>query len=239
MILTYEKIRELKQLEKQDKLQSLPENFSTAVTEYIKLKKGSDEEVSANSLIKSLYSLRKKKIINMACLFYKTDKLPDNIKDLKDIERDFYVNMVDVIKKYHNSFDELFGNSSETGKELLKNENTNTYKNEIPSKQKDMELKENNLNLVDNKEEPKTKELKPQNINQETQNKSLSIKEEPEENFSKNKSQKDKLKVVFLLDIPEIVTPTGEICSFKEKEEKELDSEFAVQLKEQGFCRFK
>ena len=44
---------------------------------------------------------------------------------------------------------------------------------------------------------------------------------------------------MFLLDIPEIITPTGEICSFKKEEEKELDSEFATQLKEQGFCRFK
>lgn len=231
MILTYEKIRELKQLEKQDKLQELPENFSTAVAEYIDLKKGSDEEVSANNLIKGLYALRKKKIINLACLFYKTHKIPDNIND---IEKELYVNMMEVIKKYHNSFDELFKNSSEIEEETLKKENLTSGENKINLKQNNSESNEDNSNSRENEDKQELQN----NTHKDELDPSL-VKKEIRENLFENNSQKDKLTVVFLSDIPEIVTPTGEICSFKEEEEKELDTDFAIQLKELGFCRFK
>ena len=213
-MLTYEKIRELKQLEKQDKLQKLPENFSTIVAEYLNLKKGSDEEISAKSLIKSLYDLRRKKIINLAGLFYKTDKIPDNIEG---IEKELYLNMVEVMRKYNNSFERLFNKQSETGR-TESEKNTNSEEKETKS--------ENN-------------EQEHHNVKTEDKIDSLHVKKTTTNKSFENKLQEDKLKVVFLLDIPEIITPTGEICSFKKEEEKELDSEFATQLKEQGFCRFK
>ncbi|MCK4730441.1 MAG: hypothetical protein KAT28_03930 [Candidatus Aenigmarchaeota archaeon] len=201
MILTYEKIRELKQLEKQDKLQDLPENFSIAVAEYINLKKGSDEEVSAKSLIKSLYDLRKKKIINLAGLFYKTDKIPENIEGM---EEELYLNTVEIMRKYNISFEGLFNKQSET--ERTESKNNKQYSQSTKTK-----------NMFN----------------------SLQIKEDTANKPYDNNSQENKLKVVFLSDIPEIITPTGEICSFKKEEEKELNTEFAIQLKEQGFCRFK
>ena len=214
MILTYEKIRELKQLEKQDKLQKLPENFSTIVAEYLNLKKGSDEEISAKNLIKSLYDLRRKKIINLAGLFYKTDKIPDNIEG---IEKELYLNMVEVMRKYNNSFERLFNKQSETGR-TESEKNTNSEEKETESQNNEQEH---------------------HNVKTEDEIDSLHVKKTTTNKSFENKLQKDKLKVVFLLDIPEIITPTGEICSFKKEEEKELDSEFATQLKEQGFCRFK
>ena len=214
MILTYEKIRELKQLEKQDKLQKLPENFSTIVAEYLDLKKGSDEEISAKSLIKSLYDLRRKKIINLAGLFYKTDKIPDNIEG---IEKELYTDIVEVMRKYNNSFERLFNKQSETGRTES----------------------EKNTNSEENKTESENNEQEHHNVKTEDKIDSLHVKKTTTNKSFENKLQKDKLKVVFLLDIPEIITPTGEICSFKKEEEKELDSEFATQLKEQGFCRFK
>ena len=214
MILTYEKIRELKQLEKQDKLQKLPENFSTIVAEYLNLKKGSDEEISAKNLIKSLYDLRRKKIINLAGLFYKTDKIPDNIEG---IEKELYLNMVEVMRKYNNSFERLFNKQSETGR-TESEKNTNSEEKETKSQNNEQEH---------------------HNVKTEDEIDSLHVKKTTTNKSFENKLQKDKLKVVFLLDIPEIITPTGEICSFKKEEEKELDSEFATQLKEQGFCRFK
>ena len=213
-MLTYEKIRELKQLEKQDKLQKLPENFSTIVAEYLNLKKGSDEEISAKNLIKSLYDLRRKKIINLAGLFYKTDKIPDNIEG---IEKELYLNMVEVMRKYNNSFERLFNKQSETGR-TESEKNTNSEEKETESQNNEQEH---------------------HNVKTEDEIDSLHVKKTTTNKSFENKLQKDKLKVVFLLDIPEIITPTGEICSFKKEEEKELDSEFATQLKEQGFCRFK
>ncbi len=222
MILTYEKIRELKQLEKDGKLQVLPENFLKYIAEYITLKKGSEEENSAKNLIMDLYESRRKKIMNLAFSLYKMDNIPKNMDGL---ELEFYNDLVEVMKKHNKDFEELFKKPSEIGGEAPKDEIVNLGETETP--------------LKDKESEPTTNEQKSQNAVQEDQNKNSHIKEETGEKFSENNSQKDKLKVVFLLDIPEIVTPTGEVCSFKEEEEKELDSEFAVQLKEQGFCRFK
>jgi len=227
MILTYEKIRELKQLEKQDKLQKLPENFSTIVAEYLNLKKGSDEEISAKNLIKSLYDLRRKKIINLAGLFYKTDKIPDNIEG---IEKELYLNMVEVMRKYNNSFERLFNKQSETGR-TESEKNTNSEEKETES--------EKNTNSEEKETKSQNNEQEHHNVKTEDEIDSLHVKKTTTNKSFENKLQKDKLKVVFLLDIPEIITPTGEICSFKKEEEKELDSEFATQLKEQGFCRFK
>ncbi len=226
MMLTYEKIRELKQLEKQDKLQKLPENFSTIVAEYLNLKKGSDEEISAKNLIKSLYDLRRKKIINLAGLFYKTDKIPDNIEG---IEKELYLNMVEVMRKYNNSFERLFNKQSETGR-TESEKNTNS---------EEKETKSENTNSEEKETKSENNEQEHHNVKTEDKIDSLHVKKTTTNKSFENKLQEDKLKVVFLLDIPEIITPTGEICSFKKEEEKELDSEFATQLKEQGFCRFK
>jgi DNA replication initiation complex subunit (GINS family) len=113
MILTYEKIREVKLNEKDEKLQKLPPNFFENAFNYIKLKKGKLEESSATSLIFSIFELRLKKIINLALLFYKSDKIPEN---LEKVEEKLYLDLVQTFRGFRDSFKKEF-ECKETRKE--------------------------------------------------------------------------------------------------------------------------
>jgi len=165
MILTYEKIREIKQKEKGEKLQQLPPNFYENAFNYIKLKKGTIEEKSAKNLVYSIFELRKKKILNLAFLFYKTNNMP---KKLEDLEKELYLELIKIIRKYDHSFEQNY-------------------------------------------------------INKETK-----LEEE---------RKNTKVKVVFLKDIPEILSPSGRVYSFKKGEETELEPDFTKILYEAGFCK--
>ena len=102
MILTYEKIREVKLNEKGERLQKLPPNFFENAFNYIKLKKGTPEEESARSLVFSIFELRLKKISNLAFLFYKSNKIPEN---LEKEEEELYLNLVQILRNFREKFE--------------------------------------------------------------------------------------------------------------------------------------
>lgn len=101
MILTYEKIREVKLNEKGEKLQKLPPNFFENAFNYIKLKKGTYEENSATSLVFSIFELRLKKIVNLAILLHKTNQIPEN---LEPEEEKFYLELVEKLREFKDEF---------------------------------------------------------------------------------------------------------------------------------------
>ena len=234
MILTYEKISELNRSEKQDKfkLQKLPKNFLTELAEYFKLKQGTREEASTRTRLQSLLKLRRKKIFNNISL----GNTANILDDLEGAELELCKELIRILKKYDNTFKGLF----EEPQDFQDNVNLNKKLQEIYNKEKNnLEKKIPESELIGNEIGLKNDEQRGKDTKPEDKINSSPIKEKIGENFSENNPQKDKLKVVFLLDIPEIITPSGEICSFRKEEEKELDCEFAAQLKEQGFCRFK
>jgi DNA replication initiation complex subunit (GINS family) len=102
MILTYETIREVKQKERSERLQNLPENFFKSAGEYINLKKGSLEEPAARNLVQSIFELRKKKILNLASLSYKTERVPDN---LEPEEKKLYLKVIKILREYQETFE--------------------------------------------------------------------------------------------------------------------------------------
>ncbi len=180
MTLTYEIIREVKQKEKSEKLQYLPENFFEDVVEYIKLKKGAIEETAAKNLVQSIFELRRKKILNIASLSYKTEKIPEN---LEENEKRLYLSIIKLLRE---NFER---------KTIISSENKSPQ----------------------NKKEVK----KPEEI----------------QNLEDKKTRLTKTRVMFLADIPEIFLPSGNSCSFKKGEEKEIDLTVAKVLEEKGFCR--
>jgi DNA replication initiation complex subunit (GINS family) len=121
MILTYEKIREVKLNEKSDKLQKLPPNFFENAFNYIKLKKGTVEETSAKALVTSIFELRLKKIVNLALLLYKSNKIPENLE--KD-EEELYLSLVQIFRGVRDVFEkklELENKETEKKENNLKN----------------------------------------------------------------------------------------------------------------------
>jgi len=110
MILTYEKIREVKLNEKGEKLQELPPDFFANAFKYINIKKGTIEEESAKSLVFSIFQLRLRKIANLAYYFYKSDKLPDN---LEEDEEKLYMELVGSFRKHFERFRKNFEKSLE------------------------------------------------------------------------------------------------------------------------------
>ena len=105
MILTYEKIREVKLNEKGTKLQKLPPNFFENASNYLKLKKGANEELSARNLLISIFELRLKKIVNLALLFHKSDLIPENLE--KD-EEALYMNLVQIFRDFRSNFERKY-----------------------------------------------------------------------------------------------------------------------------------
>jgi len=196
MIITYEIIREVKQKEKTEGLQKLPENFFENAAAYLELKKGTLEESAAKNLILSLFELRKKKILNLASLSYKTDTLPEN---LEPEEKKLYLNLVRVLREYQTAFETKLTQPLQQNKKHIE-------------EQQDIE------DLVE-------KEIKQKN--------SLLEKTKNLENETKH----NKLKVIFLKDLPELLLPSGERCSFKRGEEKELNEDFAGILIDKSFCK--
>lgn len=190
MILTYEIIREIKQKEKSERLQKLPEFFFKDAAGYINLKKGTLEESAARNLVQSIFELRKKKILNIASLSYKVDRIPDN---LEPEEKKLYLGVIKILREYQESFE---------GKIIDP-------------------LKENNQSDKEVGEEKKQQNQKP-------------IKKQE---YEKEEKSPPKTKVVFLVDIPEIILPSGEKCCFKEGEKKEFEMEFARVLEEKGLCK--
>lgn len=119
MILTYEKIREVKLNEKGEKLQELPPNFFENAFKYIALKKGTIEEESAKSLVFSIFQLRLRKIANLAYYYYKSDTIPDNLE--KD-EENLYLKLVDNFRehseRFNRNFEEAMRKKVETSESL-------------------------------------------------------------------------------------------------------------------------
>ena len=200
-MITYELIREIKQKEKSEKLQPLPENFFRDAVEYIKLKKGSLEERGIKNLVQSIFELRKKKILNIASLSYTTDKIPEN---LEEDEKELYLGLINLLREYFKNFEKKLNKPSENDN-YLEESNLETKPKE---------------NLIKKPLEKTKGEL--ENMQ----------KTEPEE-----KSEANKTKVIFLIDIPEILLPSGKNCSFKKGEEKVLDLGFTKILEEKGFCK--
>ena len=196
MIITYEIIREVKQKEKTEGLQKLPENFFENAAAYLELKKGTLEESAAKNLILSLFELRKKKILTLASLSYKTDTLPEN---LEPEEKKLYLNLVKVLREYQTNFETKLTQYEQQNK-------------------KHMEEQGETEELVE-------KEIKEKNsLPEKTKN-------------LENETKYNKVKVIFLKDLPELLLPSGETCSFKRGEEKELDEDFAEILIDKGFCK--
>jgi len=196
MIITYEIIREVKQKEKMEGLQKLPENFFENAAAYLELKKGTLEESAAKNLILSLFELRKKKILNLASLSYKTDTLPEN---LEPEEKKLYLNLVKVLREYQTNFETILTQYEQQNK-------------------KHMEEQGETEELVE-------KEIKEKNsLPEKTKN-------------LENETKYNKVKVIFLKDLPELLLPSGETRSFKRGEEKELDEDFAEILIDKGFCK--
>ncbi len=143
-------------------------------------KKGAIEETAAKNLVQSIFELRRKKILNIASLSYKTEKIPEN---LEENEKRLYLNIIKLLRE---NFER---------KTIISSENKSPQ----------------------NKKEVK----KPEEI----------------QNLEDKKTRLTKTRVMFLVDIPEIFLPSGNSCSFKRGEEKEIDLKVAKVLEEKGFCR--
>ncbi len=134
MILTYEKIREVKLNEKGEKLQELPPNFFENAFRYINLKKGAVEEESAKSLVFRIFQLRMRKISNLAYYYYKSDKLPEN---LERNEEKLYLDLVNGLRNHSDRFNRNFEEAMRKKVETSENqeENAEAQKKDKPKEQ--------------------------------------------------------------------------------------------------------
>ncbi len=127
-------------------------------------------------------------------------------------------------------------------------ENHTTINNET-REERNMETQiENNNKItgksdVENQLRTNTETRKGTNIEKERLEEVFATKQEinaergtEQTDINKTEAKSDKTKVIFLKDVPEIISPGFEICCFKKGEEIELEQEFAGILKEKGLC---
>ncbi len=104
-MITFDKIREIERAERESKkLQPLPENFIDEVKEYIKHKELTQtthmdilELKNIKSTIKHIFTLREKKILDLA-LFHIETGMP--VENMDQREKFLFNRVVDLIKKF-------------------------------------------------------------------------------------------------------------------------------------------
>ncbi len=107
--ITFEVIREIHRKERgSPKLVQLPPNFFEAAFNYLKKKrelaKDRKDELeirNAERLIKDIFTIREKKILNFALLYVVTNILPEN---LTEEEREFFEKLVVLLKSRRDAF---------------------------------------------------------------------------------------------------------------------------------------
>jgi DNA replication factor GINS len=107
--ITFEVIRRIQREEQSSpKLVKLPENFYATVSEYLNRKrsmKNKDRKVvleikNVERLVEDIFNRRERKIINSAIITARTGIPPEN---LTDEEKEFYQNLVEIIKRRRDS----------------------------------------------------------------------------------------------------------------------------------------
>lgn len=116
-------------------------------------------------------------------------------------------------------------------KEEKATENHTTINNEI-REEKDIEIQVEN-----NNEETGKPNIENQlGSNTETRRGTNIEKSGEQSDINKVETKSDKTKVVFLKDVPEIISRDLEVCCFKKGEEKVLESKLVEILKQGNFC---
>ena len=109
-LITYETIREVERMERNEELEKLPQGFFEAVNSWMNMKKSKTDASSlievenAKKSIDRIIASRMKKIVLGALLTTMKAKLPP--ANLTDSEREFFDDMVNVLKKYKGDMNE-------------------------------------------------------------------------------------------------------------------------------------
>ena len=247
MLLTFEKIREISLNEKQEKLQKLPPDFFMNSKEYLLSTKGAREELSAKNLIENIFARRQKKIMTLCFHLYKTDTFPEN---LEEEEQEYYKEMIKLLNSFYENFRKKIIDS-QTGEkekeaELVEKPLREEENNKDIIYKKPIEQTENKINIIQpmenniaptNQEMENTKIIKKELEYKQIENQRPVDEIKKETELNKTEEEAGKIKVIFLKEIPEIISPDFKVYCFKENEEKELDKNFAEILLKKELCK--
>ena len=116
MVLTFEKIRDIHRAEKESrKLEKLPDNIMKDAADYIERKQHIKEKTSTDvyelenikNIIKDLFEIRERKILNLALYSVRTGLPVENLT--KEEEKLFY-SLVNILKTFREEFLDKLGN---------------------------------------------------------------------------------------------------------------------------------
>ncbi|RLI97415.1 MAG: hypothetical protein DRO96_00675 [Candidatus Aenigmatarchaeota archaeon] len=116
MVLTFEKIRDIHRAEKESrKLEKLPDNIMKEAADYIERKQHIKEKTSTDvyelenikNIIKDLFEIRERKILNLALYSVRTGLPVENLT--KEEEKLFY-SLVNILKTFREEFLDKLGN---------------------------------------------------------------------------------------------------------------------------------
>lgn len=221
MLLTFEKLREIHLNEKSESLQKLPENFFNDARAYLVEKDGSVEGKTASRLLSALQERRMKKIVNMALLYFSTERVPEN---LEVDEMELYGSVVGLLRKHVKSIGG-FSRDSDVKNNLVEGTSVDLKGNGG--------LESSPIGLC----EPTSS--REQNVNLE----GPSVLGEEKgscggEDTSENETQKPPATVEFMIDTPELMIPGIGAKTFSAGERLELDEKIANFLVEKKFCKW-
>jgi len=116
VVLTFEKIRDIHRAEKESrKLEKLPDNIMKEAADYIERKQHIKEKTSTDvyelenikNIIKDLFEIRERKILNLALYSVRTGLPVENLT--KEEEKLFY-SLVNILKTFREEFLDKLGN---------------------------------------------------------------------------------------------------------------------------------
>jgi len=116
VVLTFEKIRDIHRAEKESrKLEKLPDNIMKDAADYIERKQHIKEKTSTDvyelenikNIIKDLFEIRERKILNLALYSVRTGLPVENLT--KEEEKLFY-SLVNILKTFREEFLDKLGN---------------------------------------------------------------------------------------------------------------------------------
>ena len=116
MVLTFEKIRDIHRAEKESrKLEKLPDNIMKEAADYIERKQHIKEKTNTDvyelenikNIIKDLFEIRERKILNLALYSVRTGLPVENLT--KEEEKLFY-SLVNILKTFREEFLDKLGN---------------------------------------------------------------------------------------------------------------------------------